>query len=245
MASCCQTAKRPSRECGKHAATVAEQFAQLDQDVTIWNFLSTQYILYHLIRFKWCTFSISNNVPKNCLMLATVNKLLCVFFRFSITIHPITGPSAHNEGKEHFIQAPDSGSRIRHALLFLPRVVQSISIESPALLKRLKTIPSRVACQESWPNFFRKSRSLVSKCCNWSDYVFHLPVTTWPIVFCMSQEHRFRCKFQRMSFPHAPIICGLIPKKPKSFIFVVACRSREIAKVLSVDGYTKHHNSKC
>ena len=26
--------KRPSRECGKHVATMAEQFSQLDQDVT-------------------------------------------------------------------------------------------------------------------------------------------------------------------------------------------------------------------
>ena len=70
-------------------------------------------------------------------------------------IHPSTCSSAHNAGKEHFIQALDSGSRIRYALLFLPRVVQSISIETPAL-KRLKTIPSRVAlaptCQQSWPN---------------------------------------------------------------------------------------------
>ena len=68
----------------------------------------------------------------------------CVFW-FSIQIHLITRPSAHNAGKEHFLQAPDAGSRIRHALLFLPRVVQSISVETPALLKRTKTIPSRVA----------------------------------------------------------------------------------------------------
>ena len=53
-------------------------------------------------------------------------------------------------------------------------------------------------------HFFTKSRSLVSNCCSWSDYVLHLPGTDGKIVFCMSQEHIVRFKIQRMSFSHAP-----------------------------------------
>ena len=126
---------------------------------------------------------------------------------------------AKNISFRHLILALASD---RHALLFLPRVVQLISIETPALLKRLKTIPSRVAlspaCQQSWPTSLESREVLVSNCCSWSDYVFHLPVTAGPIVFCMSQEHIVLFKIQRMSFSHAPS-------------FAVSLRSRQFRSI--------------
>ena len=89
---------------------------------------------------------------------------------------------SYNAGKDDFIPARNSGFRLRHALLFHLCVIQSITIEIARQLKRFKTHP--IPC--------RNSRSLVSSCCIWPDYVFHLPVTAWPIVCSMLPEHIVR-----------------------------------------------------
>ena len=140
-------------------------------------------------------------------MLATVNELLCVFFRFSIQNHPITRSSAHIAGKEHFI--PARNSALEPNMCFFCTCCPINFNWNSRTVETNQNPSNPVAHYRSVPtiltHFFRKSQSLVSNCCIWSDYVFHMRHS---LATCFPHNTRTHCSIQsqRMSFSHVPSI---------------------------------------
>ena len=197
---------------------------------TLWNFVHSIHLRPLETESTQTVSSPHHTISRRiCLMLACVNKLPSVFILFSIQLNPISiTPLERAQCKQETFHSSTY-------FWLLDQACASVSSTCcPALLTRSKTHPIPYRAIARVPailgRFFRKPRSLVSNCCIWSDYVFHMRHS---LADCFRHVTRTNCSIQsqRMSFSHVPSISVSLRFQQIRSIFF---RKEKIPRISSV-----------